>query len=279
MADVTVAADPLVPERVAVRRSLRETSDTWTLELEPIDRNGFRFLPGQFNMVYAFGAGEVPISISGDATRPELLVHTVRAVGAATKAICSVDAGDVLGVRGPYGSSWPVDQAAGGDAVVIAGGIGLAPLRPIVYELIANRDRFNRAVLLYGGRTPDQLLYMGELERWRGAGIDVQLTVDFAEADWAGDVGVVPELIERVAFEAEKTSAFVCGPEVMIEASCQVLLAAGVPSDRIHLSLERNMKCAVGHCGHCQFGPEFLCRNGPVFDRDRIRDLLRIREL
>jgi NAD(P)H-flavin reductase len=275
-----VVADPLLPERFAVRRLLQETSDTWTLELEPLDRSEpFSFRPGQFNMVYAFGAGEVPISISGDATRSGLLVHTVRAVGAATEAICSVSAGDVLGVRGPYGSSWPVERAAGGDAVVIAGGIGLAPLRPIVYELIANRDRFDRAVLLYGGRTPDQLLYVNELDQWRRSGIDVQLTVDFAEAEWTGSVGVVPSLIERAAFEAARTSAFVCGPELMIEYSCGALLEAGVPSDRIQVSLERNMKCAVGHCGHCQFGPEFICRDGPVFDRARVRDLLRIREL
>lgn len=277
---VAAPADPLVPAPFAVRRTVRETRDTWTLELEPAGGPaGFPFRPGQFTMLSAFGAGEVPISISGDAARPGVLVHTVRAVGAATAAICRSEPGDVLGVRGPYGTSWPVDAAAGGDALVIAGGIGLAPLRPVVEALAAARERFGRAILLYGGRSPDHLLYGDELERWRAAGIEVRRTVDAAERGWPEAVGVVPELIDRVAFDPARARAFVCGPEVMMEFTSQALGRAGVAPERIHLSLERSMKCAVGHCGHCQLGPLFVCRDGPVFARDRVHDLLRVREL
>lgn len=277
---VAAPADALVPAPFAVRRRVRETGDTWTLELEPAGGpGGFTFRPGQFTMLSAFGAGEVPISISGDLARPGVLVHTVRAVGAATAAICRAEPGDVLGVRGPFGTGWPVDAAAGGDALVIAGGIGLAPLRPVIDALAAARERFGRAILLYGGRTPDQLLYGDELERWRAAGIEVRRTVDAAGRGWAESVGVVPALVDRVAFDPERAHAFVCGPEVMMEFTSAALLAAGVAAERIHLSLERNMTCAVGHCGHCQLGPLFVCRDGPVVTRDRVGRLLRVREL
>jgi NAD(P)H-flavin reductase len=274
-------ADPLVPAPFAVRRRVRETHDTWTLELEPAGgaAAAFAFRPGQFTMLSAFGTGEVPISISGDAARPGVLVHTVRAVGLATAAICRAEPGDVLGVRGPFGTAWPVDAAAGGDALVIAGGIGLAPLRPVVDALAAARDRFDRAILLYGGRSPEQLLYADDIARWRAAGVAVHRTVDTAGRGWTEGVGVVPALLERVAFDPARAHAFVCGPEVMMEFASSALLAAGVAAERIHLSLERNMTCAVGHCGHCQLGPLFVCRDGPVVTRDRVDHLLRVREL
>jgi NAD(P)H-flavin reductase len=270
----------MVPERFRVADRRRETDDTWTLELEPADRStGFPFRPGQFTMLYAFGAGEVPISISGDAGTPGRLVHTVRAVGAATGAICAAEPGRMLGVRGPFGSHWPVAEAAGKDAVVVAGGIGLAPLRPVVYELLARRDRFERALLLYGGREPDQLLYAAELEAWQSRGLDVAVTVDIAPAGWRGSVGVVPSLIERARFDPAAAVAFVCGPEAMIRFSAEALIDRGMPAERVYVSMERNMKCAVGHCGHCQLGPEFVCRDGPVFTFERMRAAFRLREV
>lgn len=270
----------MVPERFAVTSSRRETPDTWTLTLDPLDRTEpLAFAPGQFNMVYAFGAGEVPISISGDPAHPGSLVHTVRAVGAATEAICGAQPGTVLGIRGPFGSDWPVDAGHGADVVIVAGGVGLAPVRPIVYEVLAHRDRYGRALVLYGGREPEQLLYSAELDAWRAQGLEVDVTVDIASGSWSGKVGVVPTLIARTDFDPATAVAFVCGPEAMMRFSAEALLERGVDPARIHVSMERNMKCAVGHCGHCQLGPEFVCRDGPVFSYERVRHAFRIREL
>jgi NAD(P)H-flavin reductase len=271
----------MLPERFRVLEALQETADTWTLTLEAMDRDtALAFTPGQFTMLYSFGSGEVPISISGDPSAPERLVHTVRAVGSATEAICRARAGDVLGVRGPFGSHWPLEAALGDDdVVVIAGGLGLAPLRPVIYELLTKRDRVSRAIVLYGGRQPDQLLFGGELPRWRNGGLDVEVTVDIATGDWRGKVGVVPTLIGKATFDPAATVAFICGPEVMMRFSAQALLESGVSPDRIHVSMERNMKCAVGHCGHCQLGPEFVCRDGPVFSYARIEKAFSVREM
>ena len=270
----------MVPERFRVAERRRETADTWTLELEPADRaDGFPFRPGQFTMLYAFGVGEVPISISGDPAAPQRLVHTVRAVGAASAAICRTGPGGMLGVRGPFGSHWPVDEAAGRDVVIVAGGIGLAPLRPVVHAVLNARERFGRAVLLYGGREPDQLLYEAEFGRWREHELDVEVTVDIAPAGWHGRVGVVPGLVERASFDPGGAHAFVCGPEAMIRFSADALIGRGVAADRVHVSMERNMKCAVGHCGHCQLGPEFVCRDGPVFTFERMRAAFSVRDV
>jgi NAD(P)H-flavin reductase len=269
---------PPVPEVVRVLRRRRETEDTWTLDLDT--GRDFRFAPGQFTMLYAFGAGEVPISISGDPARPETLVHTVRAVGPTTNAICSVRKGGSLVVRGPFGSAWPLEAAEGGDLVVVAGGIGLAPLRPALYGALTRRDAFGRVVLLYGGRAPDQLLYRSELARWTdGPGIELAVTVDTALADWRGGVGVVTTLVPRARLDAERTTALVCGPEVMMRFAVASLLEAGLAPERIHLSLERNMKCALGHCGRCQLGPYYVCGDGPVFAYPQLEHLLSIPEL
>ena len=270
----------MVPERVRVSGRRQETADTWTLELEPADRDGgLPFHPGQFTMLYAFGGGEVPISISGDPTAPGRLVHTVRAVGAVSAAVCRTEPGQMLGVRGPFGSHWPVEAAAGRDLVIVAGGIGLAPLRPVVHEVLNARERFARAVLLYGGREPDQLLYTADYEEWRDRGLDVAVTVDIAAAGWPGRVGVVTTLVERARFDPAATVAFVCGPEAMIRFSAEALIDRGVAPGRVHVSMERNLKCAVGHCGHSQLGPEFVCRDGPVFTFERMRSAFGMREV
>jgi NAD(P)H-flavin reductase len=273
-------ASLFLPTAYQIRRRGRETADTWTIELEPAAGGEvLRFAPGQFTMVYAFGAGEVPISISGDPGRTDRLVHTIRVAGATTRAICSVKRSGVLGIRGPYGTAWPVERAEGGDLVIAAGGIGLAPLRPALYAALERRDAFRRVVLLYGGRSPDQLLYTRELERWRAAGVDVHVTVDRAGDQWRGPVGVVTTLLERADFDPRASTALVCGPDVMMRFTAAGLVAAGVPPERVHLSLERNMKCALGQCGRCQFGPVFVCGDGPVFSYAAIEPLLAVPEL
>ncbi len=229
-------------------------------------------------MLYAFGAGEVPISVSGGlGGRP--LVHTVRAVGAATGAICGLEPGDSLGVRGPFGNAWPLAAAEGGDVVVVTGGIGLAPLRPAIDQLAANRERYDEVALLYGARSPDEMLYAETLDQWRQAGIRVDTTVDCAPSSWAGRVGLVTKLIPGAEFTGERTTAFICGPEVMMRFVSGALRDRGVHPEAIHLSLERNMKCAIGHCGHCQLGHRFICKDGPVFSLDRIETLLAVRQL
>jgi NAD(P)H-flavin reductase len=268
-----------VPHRVTGRR--RETADTWTLELAPHDGTApVPFAPGQFNMLYAFGHGESAISISGDPGRDGALVHTVRAVGLTTQAICRAAPGDVLGVRGPFGRAWPVAEAEGGDVVIVAGGVGLAPLRPAIYHVLGHRERYERVAILYGSRSPDLLLYADELAAW-GARDDVELavTVDAAGRGWHGRVGVVPQLVASAAPDPASTVAMVCGPEVMMRFALSALRDRGVPGDRVHLSMERNMQCGVGHCGHCQLGPTLVCRDGPVYSSTFLEPWLALREL
>ena len=231
-------------------------------------------------MVYVLGVGEIPISLSGDPAEPDRIVHTVRGVGPVSRAITRLKRSNALGIRGPFGKSWPVEEAAGHDVLVIAGGIGLAPLRPVVHHLLAHRQLFGRVALLYGARTPADLLYRRQLDRWRRLPeLQVRVTVDRAEADWEGDVGVVGKLIEKVRFDPHETLAMICGPEVMIRFTALALKDHGIDPDRVFVSLERNMKCAIGHCGHCQFGPAFVCKHGPVFRYASVETMMAIREL
>jgi len=271
----------LLPRPFRVTRVRRELPDVWTLELEASDAEGpVRFRPGQFTMVYAFGIGEVPLSISGDPAAPDVLVHTVRAVGTVTRAVCAAKKGGVLGVRGPYGEGWPVEAALGRDVVIMAGGLGLAPLRPLIHAVAARRGAFGRVVLLIGARTPASLLFSREVAQWRARfDLDVRATVDAADPAWHGEVGVITTLLPRATFDPATTTAFVCGPEVMMRFAAADLVRRGVPPELVFLSMERNMKCAVGVCGHCQFGPAFVCKDGPVFSYSRIGTSLRIREI
>lgn len=271
----------MLPNLYRVRQSRLETHDTFTVELEPTSGSKpFSFDPGQFNMLYVFGVGEVPISISSDPTAQKPLTHTTREVGNVTKAMRKLKRGDVIGVRGPFGSYWPVEQATGKDIVIVAGGIGLAPLRPALYSLIANREKFGKIVLLYGTRSPNDILYTRELKQWRAQfDLDIYVTVDRATGSWRGNVGVVTTLIPKAPFDPLYTVALVCGPEVMMRYTVQALQKRGVDSDRIYVSMERNMKCAQGFCGHCQYGPKFICREGPVFRFDDIEEIFGKREI
>ncbi len=263
------------PWRVVSRR--QELADTVSLEVVPVDGVCPPFAPGQFNMLYAFGVGEVAISVSGGVDGG--YVHTVRAVGAVSSALAGLQPGAVLGLRGPFGRGWPV-VASGGDVVIVAGGLGLAPLRPAIEAVVAQRGRHGRVVLLLGARTPADVLFPDALAQWgRVQGVELLVSVDRADASWRGHVGVVPSLVPRVAFDPANAVAMVCGPEVMMRFSATALRAAGMPDSRIYLSMERNMKCAVGLCGHCQFGPDFICKDGPVMRLDAIDARLAVREL
>jgi NAD(P)H-flavin reductase len=269
-------ANPMAPQPYQIRQMRKETPDTFTLELAPMNEaNGLSFAPGQFNMLYVFGVGEIPISISGDPSQPEPLVHTTRAVGTVTKAMRKLKRDEVLGVRGPYGSRWPVEEAEGNDVVIVAGGIGLAPLRPAMYQILSQRDKFGKVVLLYGARTPTDILFRRQLEQWRAQlDLEVHVTVDRATEAWRGNVGVVTRLIPKAPFDPLNTVALICGPEVMMRFTIAELQKRGVEAGQIFVSMERNMKCAVGFCGHCQFGPHFVCKDGPVFRYSQVKDLL-----
>jgi len=270
---------PMLPRPFRVLSSRQDTPDTWTLALAPADGVPLSFAPGQFTMLGALGAGEVPISISGDPTG-EVLEQTIRDMGGVTHSLVTAAAGDVLTVRGPYGNSWQAgDQAtAGGDLVIVAGGIGLAPLRSVILGAVAHRERYGRVTLLYGARSPAERLYPGELTDWAYRGIEVGVTVDRADQDWAGRVGLVTELIPAVHLNPDRTTALVCGPEVMMRFVATALLDTGIPASRIRISMERNMACGIGLCGHCQLREFFICTDGPVFGYDQLAGLLAIRE-
>jgi len=264
----------LLPQIMRVKRRWRETHDTCTLEL-----TSDAVLPvvsaGQFNMLYAFGIGEIPVSFSGPPGAEASWIHTIRSVGPVSRALVGLKTGDAIGVRGPFGTAWPVEEAHGHDVLLVAGGLGLAPLRPALYAVLAKRERYGRVVLLYGTRSVPDILYRAAIETWRRRlDLDIAVTVDHAEAGWRGNVGVVTRLIRRAAFDPASTVAMVCGPEIMLRFAVAAIGEAGVPDSRIYLSMERNMKCAVGHCGHCQFGPRFVCRDGAVFRSDAVAALL-----
>jgi anaerobic sulfite reductase subunit B len=270
---------PMQPARYLVTARRQETYDTVTLLLRPVDDPIQVPRPGQFTMLYAWGVGEVPVSVSGIGEAPgQVLVQTIRAVGAVTRALCAAMPGDVIGVRGPFGTDWGVSGAAGRDMLIVAGGIGLAPLRPVVLAALAGRAP-GRVVLLAGARSPADLVFTCELEVWRRRGADVRVTVDHGDADWDGRVGLVTGLIHDAIADPAGTTAFVCGPEIMTRLTGQALVDAGIPARDIRVSLERNMRCGVALCGHCQLGPLLVCRDGPVVSYAEAAPLLAIREL
>jgi NAD(P)H-flavin reductase len=272
-----------VPARTAViDRIVPETADAstfWT-RWRGGDGDGYSFAPGQFNMLYRFGIGEIPISISSDPSHPERLGHTIRFVGRVTDAFQTLRPGDEIGLRGPFGRPWPLEEAEGGDLLIVAGGLGVCPVRPAVEWAMRNRDRLRRLIVLVGARTPSLLPYREQLDRWLATmerlDVELHLTVDEPEPGWLYGRGVVTTLFPRAEIQPARTTAFVCGPEAMMRFACRGLLELGMAPERLFLSMERNMQCAIGLCGHCQLGPLFVCRDGPVFRYDRLRPLLEV---
>jgi NAD(P)H-flavin reductase len=273
--------EPMAPEPWRILSVRREVADgevfTWTLE--PVSGRAVVPRPGQFNMLYVFGVGEAAISVSA-IEDDGAVVHTIRAVGSVTRAMQGLRAGEVVGVRGPFGTAWPVAEAEGRDLVLAAGGIGLAPLRPVVHAVLAGRKDFGRVLLCYGARSPRDLIFRDELDEWQARrDLDLRVTVDRGTADWKGDVGVVTQLIDRGGFDGRNALAMVCGPEVMMRFSALSLHRRGVTPERTFVSMERSMRCALGFCGHCQIGPHFVCRDGPVFPYPVMEPAFRINEL
>lgn len=277
------ARSPWRTHTVRIRDVIQETPGVATYDFEFVDAtvgHAFRFRSGQFNMLYMPGLGESAISISSDPRATGVLLHTIRVAGNVTKALAALPPGATLGLRGPFGSNWPVEQSRGRHVVLVTGGIGLAPLRPVIHELLADRDHYQNITLLMGARDPSGLLYSGEYASWRAAGMDVRITVDRAEEDWHGHVGMVTTLLDRLPLaDPCQTVLMTCGPEVMMWYTIQMALKRGLRQDSVYVSLERNMNCAIGLCGHCQFGPEFLCKDGPVFPYERVASILKVEDL
>ena len=271
-----ISDNEMIPFPARIAEVRKETHDTFTLEVEPQDGKMLPgFEPGQFSMLYVFGIGELPISISGDPEERGRLVYTVRSVGKTTQALVSLSPGDAVGTRGPYGTHWPVKAARGKDVLIVAGGIGLAPLRPLIYHILRHRADYGRLLILYGARSPRDLIYRKQLDQWaRLPDTQVLSTVDYGGVSWHGHVGVVTALFRYVRLQPFHTLAMICGPEVMMRYVVAELEARGLPPGDLYLSMERNMKCGIGFCGHCQYGPHFICKDGPIFPYAKVRPWL-----
>jgi anaerobic sulfite reductase subunit B len=265
---------PMTPVPYRVRAHRRETADTVTLDLVPAAAPLPPFRPGQYAMLHAFGAGEIPLSVSG--IDGNTLGHTVRAVGKVSEALCRAGVGDWIGARGPYGTSWQ-SPPAGSDVLAVAGGIGLAPLKPLIEEVLGRSRELGKVSVLAGYRSPGEQLFLERLPVWRSRG-DVLVTVDRPEPGWRGATGLVTALLDRADYRPERCAAYLCGPEVMMRATARELVRRGVRAERIQVSLERNMRCATGWCGHCQLGPVLVCRDGPVLGWDDAGALLAVPE-
>jgi len=272
---------PMLPTVFRVVRKIQETHDTWTLELQNVNETPLpTFHPGQFNMLYACGVGEIPISISGNCKNQDTLVHTIRDVGMVSHALCELNTGDLVGVRGPFGTAWPMEKMNGKNVVVVGGGIGLAPLRPAIYHLLDHRNDFDRVAIAYGARGPEEILYPNQIMEWRShLDLMVRVTVDAGDASWHGQVGVVTTLIPRLNIDSKNAAALVCGPEIMIRFAVRELIQFGLSPEDIWISMERNMKCGIGFCGHCQFGSKFICKDGPVLNFTEAERFFKVKEL
>ncbi|HET9118627.1 MAG TPA: FAD/NAD(P)-binding protein [Pseudonocardiaceae bacterium] len=272
---------PMLPTPYQVVDRRVETHDSVTLRLEPVSTSLPRFQPGQFTMLYAHGVGEIAVSVSGDPSGVDgVLTQTIRDVGAVSRALCQARPGTLVGVRGPFGTTWGMESAAGSDLVIVAGGVGLAPLRPVLLGALEQRHRYGRIILVAGARTPQEFLFRAELPGWCARNdLEVELTVDRPAEGWTGRVGFVTEPLAGLRLAPARTIAFVCGPEPMMRFSVGILLRQTIPVEHIRVSLERDMKCGIGLCGHCQLGPLLLCRDGPVVDYATAENLLAVREL
>jgi len=274
----SAVANPYLIQPATIVEKIREADDIGTYRLQFVDeqvRRAYRFAPGQFNMVYLFGVGEVAISIVSDPEEPEFLDHTIRAVGRVTKAIAQLQPGDALGIRGPFGRGWPLEAIRGKDIVIVTGGLGCAPVVGAIEYIFRRRSQYGAVKILHGVKTPHDLLFRERFDAWRRQpDTEVLLTSDQPDKTLHYHVGVVTELFEQVAVDPARTVALMCGPEIMMRLGAPILIGRGIPATSIYVSLERHMECGIGLCGHCQMGPYFLCKDGPVMRYDRVAQWL-----
>ena len=266
-----------LPDIAVIKDIFKETSDTKTFVLKfknPKVQKSFKFKSGQFVEVSVFGVGEIPIGISSSPTNRENFEITVRAVGSVTNALHQKKVSDEIGIRGPLGNSFPIDEMKDKKILVIGGGIGLPPLRSLILPMLEKRKRYKKFTILYGARTPDDRVYKNLLEEWdKRKDVEFLETVDVAKNGWTGNVGVVTTLFEKIEIDPQNTVAYTCGPPIMIKFVIQELLQIGLPENMVISTLERYMKCGVGKCGHCAIGHKYVCVDGPVFSYKEIKTL------
>lgn len=269
---------PHLPQPARIVERVQESDTIFTLRLQFKDaaqQANYRFLPGQFNMVYLPGAGEVPISLSSDPEERADFAHTIRAVGRVTEGLARLKRGDEVGLRGPYGRGWPLESSEGRDIIIVTGGLGCAPVMAVIHYVLKRRERFRRLIILQGVKHSHDLIWRAAYERWAQApDTQVLIAANATEALWPWHVGSPIDLVAQAAFDPARAVAMVCGPEGMMVAAAKALTARGLPEADIHVSLERNMQCALGLCGHCQLGGKFLCKDGPVFAWPEVKSLL-----
>ncbi|WXG46416.1 MAG: FAD/NAD(P)-binding protein [Candidatus Atabeyarchaeum deiterrae] len=259
------------PEKVTVKDIKDQTRDVRTFTMSFTNGktpSSYSFLPGQFNMLSLLGFGEAAISISSDPKNRETIDHTVRNVGNLTSGLFRLKKGDYIGLRGPFGKPWPIEEAKGKNVLIVAGGVGLAPLRSVVMHVANNRANYGNFEILYGARNPGEMLFTDEFDQWRKIkNTNFQLTVDAVPPSekWNHTVGVVTVLFDKMQSQPKDTIVMTCGPEIMMHFAVQGLIKKGFPEDQIYVSLERRMKCGMAQCGACQIGPNFVCKDGPVF--------------
>lgn len=266
------------PHAATVVTRTDESRGIFTLQVrldDPAAQAAYRFAPGQFNMLYLYGVGEVPISIMSDPEERDGIGHTVRALGRVTQGLAALKPGDKLGVRGPFGRGWPLQEVSGCDVVLVTGGLGCAPVVSVIHYVLRRRDRFGKLVIIQGVRHADELIWREHYDRWaKLPATQVLVAADEGAPLWPWHVGRVTDLFDLARFDPNCAVAMMCGPEGMMRAAGKSLLSHGLPEARLYLSMERNMQCAVGRCGHCQIGGAFVCHNGPVFNWGEMKNLI-----
>ena len=268
--------NPYLPFEATIVERIQETPTIFTLRLRLCnsDHCDYSFKPGQFNMLYLFGVGEIAISVVSDPEDDSCFDHTIRVVGRVTKAMSQLKTGDKIGVRGPYGRGWPLQKAEGKDVVLVTGGLGCAPVSSVIRYVMRRRGLFNHLVIMQGVKHKDDLIWQGQYDQWRKIP-DTQVLLaasDDKSARWPWYSGHVTSLMDQVEFEANNSIAMMCGPEAMMNAAVTELAKRDLSENDIWLSMERNMQCAIGHCGHCQYGDKFICEDGPVFSYNEIKE-------
>lgn len=269
--------DPYLPVEAEIVKRTQESANIFTLHLRFIDADHYKkamFYPGQFNMVYLYGVGEVAISIVSDPDKGEILTHTIRAIGRVTKALQKLQVGDRVGIRGPYGRGWPLERVKGKDIVVVTGGLGCAPSVSIIDYVLARREQYGNLSILQGVKHSDDFIFRKQYALWKKSPrTEIHIAADQAGPKWPWDIGYVTDMIDKIKLKPKNTFAMMCGPEMMMTTAVSVLSNKGIPEDQIYLSMERNMECGFGQCGHCQYGGFFICKDGPVFAYSEIKEL------
>lgn len=275
--------NPHLPHPAEIVEKIQEREEVYTYRIrfcEEEQKLSYRFFPGQFNMLYAFGVGDVPMSIVSDPADSSLLDHTIRIVGTVTQALGRLEKGDRVGLRGPFGSAWPLEEAQGQDVIIVTGGLGCAPTLGALHYMFRRRDAYGTIKIIHGVKAPQDLIYQQRFREWGQApDTEVYLTTDKPARQWKHKIGLVTHLLAEVQFNPDRSIVMMCGPEIMMRFTIKEFLSRGLNADRIYLALERNMKCAVGFCGHCQFGPHFICKDGPILRYDRIQEIFNIKEI